>query len=461
MVANDQDRTLEQNKELERGASNKKNKIQLIGKKKQLDSESSGKREDETTQNMKKRVVGILNEEMLWQLEKSLVSTMASECSVESVRERLHRWGLGDVKLLKDKNWSLFEEVSTKVELWRQSWKNDERTTWVEIRGTPLFCWNFETFSRIVGKQGKLIALGVKGNMLHDGERVTVLVSSKQLIRIEEEVKMEVGNDDFNVWIYEIPFCSVELIEEVGSENENVTGSDVNSLGNKKKDVGSLNAGVLYEESEMSEGKKVSGNSNSLNFESSTPSSVEVTKKNLGPLEDAVANLISQDLENMGLGTPLDSAELNILDKLDQDNVEPNSIDGSNKKRHINEVEKGLSSKDDRQTESEEADPDSTEIRSRVQQKKKERAKIKRRLKKKDKAKEKVQIEGHSLTDSDLQNRRRILINEAKKMLEEGSKSIKISITESGEMKLLSWNIRGMGSKIKMRATIKLIVKTR
>ncbi|KAK8712357.1 hypothetical protein V6N13_147597 [Hibiscus sabdariffa] len=126
----------------------------------------------------------------------------------------------------------------------------------------------------------------------------------------------------------------------------------------------------------MSEGKKVSGNSNSLDFESSTPSSVEVTKKNLGPLEDvsaqdAVAYLISQDLENMGLGTPLDSAELNILDKLDQDNVEPNSIDGSNQKRHINEVEKGLRLKDDRETESEEADPDSTEIGSRVQQKKK------------------------------------------------------------------------------------------
>ncbi|KAK8712358.1 hypothetical protein V6N13_147598 [Hibiscus sabdariffa] len=159
---------------------------------------------------------------MLWQLEKSLVSTMASECSVESVRERLHRWGLGDVKLLKDKNWSLLEEVSTKVELWRQSWKNDERTTWVEIRGTPLFCWNFETFSRIVGKQGKLIALGVKGNMLHDGERVTVLVSSKQLIRIEEEVKMEVGNDDFNVWMYEIPlfFQVISKKNNNGKEND-------------------------------------------------------------------------------------------------------------------------------------------------------------------------------------------------------------------------------------------------
>ncbi|KAL4383632.1 hypothetical protein GQ457_15G029640 [Hibiscus cannabinus] len=190
-----------------------------------VDPGNMDKMDELVTEKKRRRINGHVDNEILWQLGKCLVGTMATVVSAETVRDRLHGWGLGEtkvkslggqkfllqfedeelVKLLAENNWSLLEEVFSKVEYWSESMKNDNRITWVEIRGIPLHCWNYETFTRIIEGWGKIIALGENGNMFHDGERVTLLVSTEQIRRIEEEVTIEVGFDEFNIWVSEIP----------------------------------------------------------------------------------------------------------------------------------------------------------------------------------------------------------------------------------------------------------------
>ncbi|KAL4369086.1 hypothetical protein GQ457_05G026490 [Hibiscus cannabinus] len=95
-------------------------------------------------------IQGHVEEESLWRLSKCLVGTMTMVCSSESVMERLHNWGLGELKiksmgghrffikvpdeellrLLEEQNWSLLEEVFMNIEKWSESFHLLERITW-------------------------------------------------------------------------------------------------------------------------------------------------------------------------------------------------------------------------------------------------------------------------------------------------------------------------------------------
>ncbi|KAK8618867.1 hypothetical protein V6N13_132845 [Hibiscus sabdariffa] len=79
---------------------------------------------------------------------RCLVGTMATDVSVETVKDRLHRWGLGSI-----------------VAKWLG----------VEIRGIPLHCWNYETLKRIVVVWGDLVALGENVNQRDDCAKVPSL----------------------------------------------------------------------------------------------------------------------------------------------------------------------------------------------------------------------------------------------------------------------------------------------
>ncbi|KAK8682441.1 hypothetical protein V6N13_054829 [Hibiscus sabdariffa] len=144
-------------------------------------------------------------------------------CSTKTVKDRLHAWGLGDtyvkslggkkfvlkikdeelLALLEKQKWSLLEEVFTNIEYWSEFFQVEERTTWVEVRGVPLHCWNDETFKRIAGLWGTLTALGENANQRIDCEKITLLISTKQVHRIEQVVNLEVGNFSYNVWVSE------------------------------------------------------------------------------------------------------------------------------------------------------------------------------------------------------------------------------------------------------------------
>ncbi|KAK8570801.1 hypothetical protein V6N13_103204 [Hibiscus sabdariffa] len=155
---------------------------------------------------------------------------MATVCSAETVKDRLHSWGLGDtmmkslggqkfllriqdeelLKLLEEQKWSLLEEVFANVEKWMEKFHVEERTVWVEVRGIPLHCWNQLTFKRIAEIWGHLIALGESGNQYFDGERVTLLISTSQWRKIEESVVLEVGTEKFVLWVSEVPTIQLQ-----------------------------------------------------------------------------------------------------------------------------------------------------------------------------------------------------------------------------------------------------------
>ncbi|KAK8658444.1 hypothetical protein V6N13_036650 [Hibiscus sabdariffa] len=119
--------------------------------------------------NFFRRIQGHIEDETLWRLNKCLLGTMATVCSSVSVMERLHSWGLGEIEVkslggrrflvvinddellnhLEEQDWSLLEEVFMDIEKWSVSFRLPERSTWVEVMGVPLHCWNHITFKRI------------------------------------------------------------------------------------------------------------------------------------------------------------------------------------------------------------------------------------------------------------------------------------------------------------------------
>ncbi|KAL4272536.1 hypothetical protein GQ457_13G026460 [Hibiscus cannabinus] len=191
--------------------------------------EEKGRGTDDKEANFRK-ITGHVEDESLWLLGKCLIGTMATVCSAETVKDRLHSWGLGDtmvkslggqkfllriqdeelLKLLEEQKWSLLEEVFANMEKWTEKFHVEERTVWVEVRGIPLHCWNQLTFKRIAEIWGHLIALGENGNQYFDGEKVTLLISTSQWRKIEESVVLEVGTENFVLWVSEVPTIQLQ-----------------------------------------------------------------------------------------------------------------------------------------------------------------------------------------------------------------------------------------------------------
>ncbi|KAL4312316.1 hypothetical protein GQ457_01G010310 [Hibiscus cannabinus] len=458
-----------------------------------------------------RKIKGYVDNENLWKLGKCLVGMMATVCSTESVKDRLHRWGLGDTmvkslggqkfllqikdeelfKILEEQKWSLLEEVFIKIEYWFESLRTDIRITWVEIRGIPLHCWNYETFKRIVEGWGRLIAMGENGDMSKDGERVTLLISTDQIRRIEEVALIEVGKEEFNIWVFEIPVlhlhCSekkttpetmVARSEEDESSssssvaikswesksrncehNDEIDLEDVNSVDRAAVDMGKNNTEFIpitvnldnSEEEKSLDGEKSFGGhqtatraldiSNSVGPDSSRPSWADMVRKSITnntELEapNPVLDRIREDVESMGLGRQ---------DSLFKERNEGNSeIKSPNEELGHNKEDEGeIHSEEISETEEREENFESPENRnSRKIQKRKERRfgslfelqdkvlselerrkrdRVLKRIKKKGKENEKPELEGCSVTDLDLQERRRILLREAKKTLATGS----------------------------------------
>ncbi|KAK8623004.1 hypothetical protein V6N13_117900 [Hibiscus sabdariffa] len=134
---------------------------------------------------------------------------MATVCCSNSVEERLHGWGLGEINVksmggcwfliefkdqelfefLKEQDWSYLKEVFSEVEPWTESFHLPERITWIQAEGIPLHCWkswNHTTFKRLAESWGSLLALGENASQLLDGDKMTLLVSTSQRSSIDE-----------------------------------------------------------------------------------------------------------------------------------------------------------------------------------------------------------------------------------------------------------------------------------
>ncbi|KAK8648762.1 hypothetical protein V6N13_129505 [Hibiscus sabdariffa] len=172
-------------------------------------------------------IIGHIENEELWQLRKCLVGVMDSICSVRNIHDKLLKWGLGDInvqrlgaksflltimdedlaEMLEDVNWSYLKEIFSEVMPWSEKLIFKERATWLEIRGLPLHCWNGTSLRRIAESWGKFEALGANANHTLDCEKATVLISTDQVRRIEEIIKIEVGENLFPVYVREIGFA--------------------------------------------------------------------------------------------------------------------------------------------------------------------------------------------------------------------------------------------------------------
>ncbi|KAK8583367.1 hypothetical protein V6N13_022073 [Hibiscus sabdariffa] len=92
---------------------------------------------------------------------------------------------------LKNFGWSYLKEVFTEVHPWSDSFKIPERVVWLELLGISLHCWNHQTYKRITKIWGKLLALGENALQSSGVERMTILVSTSQIEKIDTIIDVE------------------------------------------------------------------------------------------------------------------------------------------------------------------------------------------------------------------------------------------------------------------------------
>ncbi|KAK8622341.1 hypothetical protein V6N13_117262 [Hibiscus sabdariffa] len=191
--------------------------------------------------NYFRRIQCHIEDETLWRLNKCLLATMATVCSSVSVMERLHSWGLGEIEVkslggrkllvvinddellnhLEEQDWSLVKEVFMDIEKWSVSITLPERSVWVEVMGVPLYSWNYITFKRIAEVWGSIVALGENANQTLGCEKLSLLISTNQMHKINEVIKLEVGKELFEVSVSEtVLLDAASSKQKVGEGNK-------------------------------------------------------------------------------------------------------------------------------------------------------------------------------------------------------------------------------------------------
>ncbi|KAE8704165.1 hypothetical protein F3Y22_tig00110458pilonHSYRG00103 [Hibiscus syriacus] len=196
---------------------------------------------------------GHVDEDSVRKLKRCLVGVMAGVCSVGSIIDRLHNWGLGEIKvqrlhgnsflltiededlfiMLEDLQWTYLKEIFVDIMLWTESICQIERVVWIEIDGLPLHCWNEVTLKRLVGLWGRFEAFGE--NVYHhiDCGKVNMLISTSAEARIDEAVDVVVENKKF---IIEDEKDGVE----VGADKEGISSVNFSVNPLKASESGSL-----------------------------------------------------------------------------------------------------------------------------------------------------------------------------------------------------------------------------
>ncbi|KAK8607831.1 hypothetical protein V6N13_023281 [Hibiscus sabdariffa] len=109
-------------------------------------------------------------------------------------------------QLLEDVNWSYLKEIFDDVIPWSEKTSYSEIATWLEIRGLPLHCWNSVSLKKVAELWGVFEALGENDKHSLDCEKASVLISTKQVKRIDEVIEVEIGDTVFQVGVKEIGF---------------------------------------------------------------------------------------------------------------------------------------------------------------------------------------------------------------------------------------------------------------
>ncbi|KAE8704161.1 hypothetical protein F3Y22_tig00110458pilonHSYRG00093 [Hibiscus syriacus] len=195
----------------------------------------------------RKEVMGNVDENGVRKLRRCLVGVMAGVCSVWSIVNRLHNWGLGEIKvqilrgnsflrtiededlfiMLEDLQWSYLKEIFMDIMLWTESICQMERVVWIEIDGLPLHYWNEVTLKRLVGLWGRFEAFGENVNHHIDFEKVNMLISTSTEARIDETVDVEKEIEDEKDGV------------EVGADKEGVSSANFSVDPSEASELGS------------------------------------------------------------------------------------------------------------------------------------------------------------------------------------------------------------------------------
>ncbi|MBA0737971.1 hypothetical protein Gogos_011388 [Gossypium gossypioides] len=139
------------------------------------------------------------------------------------------------LEILKQKDWAYVKEFFINIEPWSEKFKATERAAWIEVLGVPLHCWKYQTFKRVAGLWGEIIAIGDNLTMVNNFENMDILILIKQAYKLEEVRMLEVGNDIFPIRIKER-----SLVEET-KEKQKKSGEQMVREEDASSEVGSTN----------------------------------------------------------------------------------------------------------------------------------------------------------------------------------------------------------------------------
>ncbi|KAK8553272.1 hypothetical protein V6N13_105190 [Hibiscus sabdariffa] len=135
----------------------------------------------------KKRVTGHVEEEDIRKLKRCLVEVGREKFLITIEDEDLFL-------MLEDLQWSYLKEIFVGVELWKESFKQEERVTWLEISRLPLQCWNHLTLKRIAELWGSFESLGENASKSLDCEKITVLLVTNHVNGIRDGPEKKFGD---------------------------------------------------------------------------------------------------------------------------------------------------------------------------------------------------------------------------------------------------------------------------
>ncbi|KAK8974760.1 hypothetical protein V6N11_024402 [Hibiscus sabdariffa] len=165
------------------------------------------------------------------------------------------------------------------------------------------------------------------------------------------------------------------------------------------------------------------------------PSWAEIAKENRSPMEDndLAEKLLSEDVKNMGIGTKVGTGELDKKNSMGQESIGPREVinsDEQSQQGHNREIVEEVRTEEDRVSEYEEAILESTKF-------------------------------GSSCIKLNKKEQRFGSLGEIQDKKEIREIEVKRVVTVKVPMKVLSWNIRGMGVKTKTRAIRKVIAENK
>ncbi|KAE8659915.1 hypothetical protein F3Y22_tig00116961pilonHSYRG00153 [Hibiscus syriacus] len=173
----------------------------------------------------RKEVMGHVDEVEVRKLKRCLVGVMAGVCSVGSIVDRLHNWGLGDIKvhrlrgnsflltiededlfiMLEDLQWSYLKEIFVDVMLW----------------------------TVFLPKGESCLAFGDNVSHHLDCEKVNMLISTSSEVRIDEVVDVVVENKKFAVRTLEVRMADHSVCHREKIDVSSVASQSGSSDGKK------------------------------------------------------------------------------------------------------------------------------------------------------------------------------------------------------------------------------------